>query len=128
MPPNNRQGFTLIEVLVAMIIIAIALLGVTSGVNNSINSTTHLNQQMGLSWAAQNLYIRCNTGALSLVDAAKNPQQINMFGQQLIGEVKIKDSKKAADKVTITVKSASDPRIKYSMQAIVAKRIVFDDH
>ena len=55
------KGFTLIEVLIALIIIAIALLGVTSGVNNTIRGTTHLGQQMTLNLIAQNLFIRCNT-------------------------------------------------------------------
>ena len=124
---RKNNGFTLIEVLVAMIIIAIALLGVTSGVDNSVNSTTHLSRQMTLNWIAQNMYIKLNSGALTLVDAVKGEQKINMLGQQFNASVVIKDTKKAADKVVITVKSAMDPRIKFSMQGIVAKRIAFDE-
>jgi type II secretion system protein I len=124
---RKNNGFTLIEVLVAMIIIAIALLGVTSGVDNSVNSTTHLSRQMTLNWIAQNMYVKLNSGALTLVDAVKGEQKINMLGQQFNASVVIKDTKKAADKVVITVKSAMDPRIKFSMQGIVAKRIAFDE-
>ena len=124
----QAKGFTLIEVLIALIIIAIALLGVTSGVNNTIRSTTHLRQQMVLNLIAQNLYVRCETGALTLVDAAKNPQQVQMLGQQFVGHIKIDNAKKAGDQITITVNSVADPRAKYKMQAIVAKRISFDDN
>ena len=121
------KGFTLIEVLIALIIIAIALLGVTSGVNNTIRGTTHLGQQMTLNLIAQNLFIRCNTGELPLVDAAKNPQKVTMLGRTFIGTITIEDEKKAADKISISVAPELDPTTKYTMQAIVAKRISFDD-
>lgn len=53
-PRPEVAGFTLIETLVALAVLAIALIGIIGGVNAYADSTTALRTRMAAHWAAMN--------------------------------------------------------------------------
>lgn len=68
---SHIQGFTLIEVLVALIIIAIACFAVLHVVSNSVGISTRLERHMVGTWLSTNVSNDLRANAISL-DAATN--------------------------------------------------------
>jgi general secretion pathway protein I len=52
---NRRGGFTLIEVLAALVIVALGMLGAISAVNQSTRNGTYLREKTLAHWVAMNL-------------------------------------------------------------------------
>ena len=61
---KNNFGFTLIEVLIALLIIAIALAAVIKATNDSVHATIHVRNTMSAHWVAMNLISEMQTGQL----------------------------------------------------------------
>jgi general secretion pathway protein I len=53
--PARRRGFTLIEVLAALVIVGLGMLGVIQAVIQSVNSGTYLREKTLAHWIAMNL-------------------------------------------------------------------------
>ncbi|MBY0544910.1 MAG: type II secretion system minor pseudopilin GspI [Gammaproteobacteria bacterium] len=49
------QGFTLIEVLIALVILAISLTAVTYGISRNAQNSTYIDQKMAAHWVAMNI-------------------------------------------------------------------------
>ncbi len=68
---QQKKGFTLIEVLVALTIIAIAMLAIVQTVQVSINSTQKVQDRTVASWVAMNLLTYLQSGLLSFTEDKK---------------------------------------------------------
>ncbi|HEX9208017.1 MAG TPA: type II secretion system minor pseudopilin GspI [Steroidobacteraceae bacterium] len=54
-PPARQPGFTLIEVLAALVIVALGMLGAIEAVNQSTRNATYLREKTLAHWIAMNL-------------------------------------------------------------------------
>ena len=63
---KNNSAFTLIEVLVALVILAIAMVGVMKVLADSTQNVVHLREKMEAHWVAMNVMGRMQTMILSL--------------------------------------------------------------
>lgn len=62
----KTSGFTLIEVLIALLIIAIALAAVIKTTNDSVRTSIHVRNTMVAHWVAMNLLSSIHTGTITL--------------------------------------------------------------
>ena len=72
------SGFTLLEVMVALLIIAIALTGVAEVMGAMLSNATTLRERTYASWIAQNQIVEIR--ASGTVPKLGNPLQIRMAG------------------------------------------------
>jgi general secretion pathway protein I len=63
---KRSTGFTLIEVLIALAIIAIACTAVVKAVSDSIRVTTDLERHAAANWVASNVLAQIQSGVLDL--------------------------------------------------------------
>lgn len=66
--PNQSRGMTLIEVLIALAIIAISMTAVIKAASQNIRATTYLKNKSIALWVAQELMGEVQTGVLKLDD------------------------------------------------------------
>lgn len=64
MPNQKTRGFTLIEVLVALVILAIALFAVLKALNASIQNVSHIRTKVAAHWVALNLLAQMQSSYL----------------------------------------------------------------
>lgn len=62
---SNNKGFTLIEVLIALMILAIALTAVILASQNSIRNANHIKDKLAAHWVAMNVISRMQVGRLA---------------------------------------------------------------
>ncbi len=62
---HKAKGFTLIEVLIAVIILAIALIAVVRHTSLTANQTSYLQQRTIAHWLAMNIVAQTQTGLLA---------------------------------------------------------------
>jgi general secretion pathway protein I len=72
---NRDQGFSLIEALVALVILAIAAVGLTRTVESHIDSTRGLERRAAAMWVAENRLAELELGSGPLEE-----QQVEMLG------------------------------------------------
>ncbi len=70
---NNNNGFTLLEIMVAVAILAIAFLAVLRTTQSNIQSTLHVKNALISNWVALNIYSELQLGILPL--SATTPLQ-----------------------------------------------------
>ena len=63
---NFKKGFTLIEVLIALIIIAIALAASIRATNQSVRDTTHVQNTLIAHWVGMNIISEIQIGMMKL--------------------------------------------------------------
>ena len=78
---NKSKGFTLVEVLVALLILAIVMLAVGVASSNAIRDTTRIKQHMLAPWVAENVLTQMQIGEISVPTSGDIQQQsISMDG------------------------------------------------
>lgn len=100
----NEEGFSLIEAMVALAVLAIAAVGLTRAVESHIDSTRGLERRAIAMWVAEN-----RMAEITVRDAAASASQVEMLGQ----EWRIAVDEKATDdpdihKLRITVFQGAD--------------------
>lgn len=63
---NKQVGFTLIEVLIALIILAIALTAIIKATQDSIRDTTRVQDRLIAHWVAMNVVAKIQIGLLAV--------------------------------------------------------------
>jgi len=78
---SRQTGFTLIEVLVALVIVGTGLMAIVSAVTSSAKVTSAVEQKMLASWVAANRYaeLRLHTASFSV---GINTDSVEMGGQR----------------------------------------------
>ncbi len=73
--PKQNKGFTLIEVLVALIILAIALMAIVKAVNTNVRNLSYVRDKITAQWVADNVLNTMQAGLLAAPH--DQPQQGN---------------------------------------------------
>lgn len=82
MQTPNQAGLTLIEVLIALAIVAIAMTAIIQNTSQNIQGTTYLQEKTVAAWVALEVMNQARIGLLSVPeDPAKLEQETTMFGQ-----------------------------------------------
>lgn len=81
---NNKKAFTLIEVLIALLIIAIALAAAIRATNDSVQTTIHIRNTMTAHWVALNILSEIETKIGPSQPTPENPVSgsTEMLGQK----------------------------------------------
>ncbi len=108
-PDHNREGFTLLEVLVAMAILSLGMIAVFSGMNQSLSVTTRLRDKTLASWSATDQITEMQvTGEYP--DAGNRRDQVEMAHLEWVYEMKIsKIPEIEMRRIDITVSFADSP-------------------
>lgn len=81
-PLSNARGFTLVEVMVALFIVALALPALMFQIGSQLNTVSELRDRTVASWVAQNQLALLD---LSMLTASRG--QIEMSGQQWLWQI-----------------------------------------
>ena len=112
----KQQGMTLIEVLVALALLAITGVALMSSINGALRSTDLMQEKTIAHWIAMNkaadLQMR-----VKWPDLGTKRDQVDMVGREWHIEVITKASKQPKLR-EVTIKVKDDPREKYSLSML----------
>ncbi len=101
---NLSKGFTLLEVLLALAIIAIALTALLKATSQDISSTEHIKDKTISHWVAMQGVKMIQSGLLKATYTQEITEVTNMFGQRWYWRAKLETTAiKSMDKIIITV-------------------------
>jgi len=96
---KNEQGFSLIEALVALAVLAIAAVGLVRATESHIDSTRAMERRAAAMWIAEN-----RLAEIQLADPAASASQAELLGQQWkVDIVRTRTEDAGIDKVRIQV-------------------------
>ncbi len=96
---KDEQGFSLIEALVALAVLAIATVGLVRAVESHVDSTRGLERRAAAMWVAEN-----RLAELQLADPAAAQGEVELLGQQWQVDVaRTRTEDPAIDRVRIHV-------------------------
>jgi len=79
---REDHGFTLIEVLIAMMIIAVAFTAILKATENSLSATSRLKSHVAAHWVAEEILTAAQVGSLKLpIDNRELTGETLMLGQ-----------------------------------------------
>ncbi len=108
-PVSGQRGFTLIEVLVALAVIAIGLLAVLSVAAKGTHVSAAIEQRNFASWVAQNEMAHLRL-ASKWPETGETSDNVDFGNQKWHWKTEVADTQdKALRRVTITVSLADDP-------------------
>lgn len=119
----KQRGFTLIEVLIAVVIIAIGMSAIISSATNSVRVSTHLREQLALRWAASNIIARMRCGQLTPTDAAKTVRQATLLGMPITATTTLSHDSPDSTIATVTIHSSANPTLQYATQGYISKPV-----
>ncbi|MCW4460104.1 type II secretion system minor pseudopilin GspI [Sphingomonas sp. BT-65] len=96
---KGEQGFSLIEALVALAVLAIATVGLVRATESHIDSTRAMERRAAAMWVAEN-----RLAEIQLADPAANTRETELLGQQWRVQIaRTRTDDGAIDKVRIQV-------------------------
>jgi general secretion pathway protein I len=109
---NKQVGFTLIEVLIALAILAIALPAIIKATSDSIHSTAYLREKTVAHWAMLNALSRVQLGLLPLPDASGEEGKEQQLNKEYFWHIGIDSAEDPyVLRVAITVRDKLNGRI-----------------
>ncbi|MDG5487182.1 type II secretion system minor pseudopilin GspI [Sphingomonas sp. BGYR3] len=113
----QQQGFSLIEALVALAVLAIATVGLVRTVETHIDSTRAMERRSAAMWVAENRLAELSLGVAPAGDAP-----VELLGQQwTVATTRTPTSDPALDKVRIAVSPAGERGSLASLDGFVMK-------
>lgn len=87
---TKQHGFTLIEVLIAVAVLAIALIAITRNTSLAASETSYLQQRTVAHWVAMDIMAQTRVGLISPPPTGSSRSGgENLLGQQWLWEIKI---------------------------------------
>lgn len=81
--PRNSNGFTLLEIVIALAIVAIAMLALSQSINQSANVSNEVEKRLLASWLASNQIERVRyESRFNKTKAQRKSEQLEMGGHQ----------------------------------------------
>jgi general secretion pathway protein I len=106
---NNAKGFTLIEVLIALVIISVALTAVIKTTTQNIRDTQYLQNKMVAHWVGLYVLNEIRAGVIKLTVQSDNmSQSIQMLGEKWSWQASLHGTRTATIK-EIHVSVAHEP-------------------
>ena len=101
---KNEQGFSLIEALVALAVLAIAAVGLVRATESHIDSTRAMERRAAAMWVAEN-----RLAEIQLADPVANTPETELLGQQwTVKTARTRTEDAGIDKVRIQVFAAGE--------------------
>lgn len=117
---SNTAGFTLIEVLIALAIVAIALMALVKASSYDVNAADHLKQKNIAAWVAMTINTQLQTGQLA-IQSQQGTQ--NMFQQNWYWTVqRTQTPDPGIDKLTISVSNTADGVTLFNLESFFVVR------
>jgi general secretion pathway protein I len=108
---KKNKGFTLIEVLIALIIIAVALSAAIRATTASTYATMHLRNTMTAHWVGMNILSEVQTGMIVASSGNNNPPgKTEMLGKTWYWAINTTSSVEVPGIETITVTVSDDKK------------------
>ncbi|WP_447724139.1 type II secretion system minor pseudopilin GspI [Sphingomonas koreensis] len=115
---KDEQGFSLIEALVALAVLAIATVGLIRAVESHIDSTRAMERRAAAMWVAEN-----RLAEIQLADPAANAPEAELLGQAWKVEIaRTRTEDAGIDKVRIQVFAAGERSPLASLDGFVEGR------
>lgn len=108
---KNARAFTLIEVLIALMIIAIALAAALRATNNSVKATTQVQNTLTAHWVALNVLSQIQTNLLPMTSDGNTSGGTIMLGKKWDWKATQTNSAQFSGikKITVTVDMKNKP-------------------
>lgn len=109
---RNQQGLTLIEVLIALAIVAIAMTAIIKATAQDIRGTTYLQNKMIAAWVGQEIMNEARMGVLILPKGPdKRSESIKMLDQDWYWQASREETtNKNIDRVEVNVYAGSEEK------------------
>lgn len=111
----QNKAFTLIEILVALIILAIALLAGVKVIGDSANSEINTQKHSIATWVADQLASEIQLGTLDFSNTSSQEGSIQMLGQKWPWKVHVVQGGASAKQMQIQVR---DPQSKHVVMSL----------
>src|SRR3990167_3523559 len=122
---QKQTGFTLIEVLIAIVILAIALLAIYSAVSSSISTDAHIKGKMSAHDVAMSVVSNLQAGLMPVPSSdidATNPEKV--FGQAWLYHIKTISKADHYAIVSVNITGKNDHSLSDTMTAWVFTPVV----
>lgn len=77
MKAKTNKGFTLIEVMIALVIVAVALSALSQGIGQYVFNQASLKERIIGTWVAQNRLLELQSGQLQVVEKKQTVEMLN---------------------------------------------------
>jgi general secretion pathway protein I len=105
---SANKGFTLLEVMVAMVILSLAFVAVIFSINSSTRVLTHVREVTRAQWVASNTITRVQLGLLELSSNSVSGYE-DQLGQNFYWNVKVDRTDNAkVSKLIVTVSTTEN--------------------
>jgi general secretion pathway protein I len=120
MPPARLAGFTLIEVMVALVIVAFGMMAVHTMLNSYAAASVYVEQKTLASWIATNKLTELSIGP-TWPELGDSDEDVEFAGRQWRREIEVSETPVAnLRRVDVSVRLADDPeRVVHKVSALI---------
>lgn len=105
---SKSKGFTLLEVMVAMVILSLAFVAVIFSVNSSTRVLTHVKEVTRAQWVASNTITKAQLGLLEVSSNSVSGYE-SQLGQNFYWNLKVDSTENAnVRKLVVTVRTSEN--------------------
>src|SRR5829696_146752 len=117
---HRSTGFTLIEVMIALVIVALGMMGISKAINDYTVAATYIEQKTLASWIATNKLTELSIGA-TWPPVGDSEEDVEFAGQQWRCNIEVEETPVPnLHRVDVSVTLRSDPeRVVHKVSALI---------